>query len=221
MCGRYALQPGDKFYDRFNIENRLDTLVPRYNIAPGQFVPVIVSKSPNRVMAMKWGLIPHWVKEERADYKMINARLETVKEKPSYRGLIQSKRCLVPASGFYEWRATKQGKIPYYIYEKGNPLFAFAGLYDVWKNSKGEEIHTFTIITREANPYMARIHERMPVILRKNEEVPWIDKATDANTALRLIAGSAQIGLQAHPVSRQVNKPENDSADLLKDIQTH
>src|SRR5262245_54950505 len=106
MCGRYsiAVELGDEFYKRFHIENRLDHLVPRYNVAPGQHVPVVISKSPNRAVIMRWGLIPHWAKEEKIGYRMINARIETLKEKPSYRGSLKHKRCIVPASGFYEWR---------------------------------------------------------------------------------------------------------------------
>ena len=128
MCGRYVLDPTDKFYNRFQIENRLDELGPRYNIAPTQIVPVVISKSPNRVMLMKWGLIPHWAKDPKIGYKMINARIETLKEKPSFRDALINRRCIIPASGFYEWKETKDGNSPYYIHSKDNPLIGFAGL---------------------------------------------------------------------------------------------
>jgi putative SOS response-associated peptidase YedK len=103
MCGRYTFQPTEKFYQRFNIENRLDDLVPYYNIAPSQLVPVIISQSPNQVMLMRWGLIPHWAKEEKTAYKMINARMETLTQKPAFRGLLAAHRCMIPASGYDEF----------------------------------------------------------------------------------------------------------------------
>ena len=216
MCGRYALEPTDKFYNRFHIENRLDTLVPRYNIAPAQEAPVVVSKSPNKVTLMKWGLIPHWAKEAKIGYKMINARIETLKEKPSYRGSLKSRRCLVPASGFYEWRASDEGKVPYYIHEKHYPLFGFAGLYDVWKNEEGKEIYSFTIITREADAFMSKIHNRMPAILSEAEENAWLDKSlVDADAALRLLDNCRKSELDAYPISKDVNKPENDYPTIM------
>jgi putative SOS response-associated peptidase YedK len=112
MCGRYTFQPTEAFYRRFNIANRLDGLVARYNIAPGQMVPVIIAQSSNRVMLMRWGLIPHWAKDEQTAYKMINARVETLTQRPAFRSLLATNRCLVPASGFYEWKQER----------KGNPL---------------------------------------------------------------------------------------------------
>src|SRR3989344_516811 len=132
MCGRFVFTPGGKsaFTTRFDIENDIE-VEDRYNIAPGSMVPVVTRHSPNQVVLMRWGLIPHWAKDPKIGYKMINARLETVKEKPSYRSSLKSKRCLVPASGFYEWQKEKGGKVPHYIHMKEEPLFAFAGLYDV------------------------------------------------------------------------------------------
>jgi putative SOS response-associated peptidase YedK len=134
MCGRFTLDPTTKFSERFKIDNRLDGLTPHYNIAPTQDVPVIVHNSPNRIVMMRWGLIPHWAKDESIGNKMINARTETLTEKPSYCGLIGSKRCIVPASGFYEWQATDNGKQPYYIHPDNGEYLPFAGLYDIWKD---------------------------------------------------------------------------------------
>jgi putative SOS response-associated peptidase YedK len=115
MCGRFTFQPAEDFYERFHIINRLDSLMPRYNIAPGQMVPVIIANSPRQVVRMRWGLIPHWAKDEKTAYKMINARVETLTQKPAFRGLLSHNRCLVPASGFYEWKGEGRDKNPYYI----------------------------------------------------------------------------------------------------------
>jgi putative SOS response-associated peptidase YedK len=115
MCGRFTFQPAEDFYERFHISNRLDSLMPRYNIAPGQMVPVIITNSPRQVVRMRWGLIPHWAKDEKTAYKMINARVETLTQKPAFRGLLSHNRCLVPASGFYEWKGEGRDKNPYYI----------------------------------------------------------------------------------------------------------
>ena len=174
MCGRYTFQPTEEFYRRFNITNRLDGLVARYNIAPSQLVPVIISQSPNRVVLMRWGLIPHWAKDEKSSYKMINARIETLTTRPSYRGLLARNRCLVPASGYYEWKADGKIKTPYYIHPAPGSLVAFAGLYDTWKDTTGEEIQTFTIVTRDADDHMARLHNRMPVVLAREDEQAWL-----------------------------------------------
>jgi putative SOS response-associated peptidase YedK len=114
MCGRYTFQPTEEFYRRFNIANRLDGLVARYNIAPSQLVPVIISQLPHQVMFMRWGLIPHWAKEEKTDYKMINARMETLTQRPASQSLLAANRCMIPASGYYEWKAEARGKTPYY-----------------------------------------------------------------------------------------------------------
>jgi putative SOS response-associated peptidase YedK len=167
---------------------------------------------------MRWGLIPHWAKDQKIGYKMINARIETLKEKPSYRGSLKSKRCLVPASGYYEWHETKEGKVPYYIHEKDEPLFGFAGLYDEWKDEKGNDIYSFTIITTDANRFMSKIHHRMPVILSETTEDKWLDKELlDSDKALALLEHSKP-DLDAYEVSKAVNRPANDSSYIIKPL---
>ncbi len=219
MCGRFTLEPTAKFYERFHIENHLDKLVARYNIAPSQQVPVVISKSPNRVLMMHWGLIPHWAKDPKIGYKMINARMETVAEKPSYRASLKTQRCLIPASGFYEWHTSKEGKIPHYIKLKDKPLFGFAGLYDIWKSPEGEEIYTFTIITRAANKFMAKLHDRMPVILYPEHESKWLNKdITDPDEALAFLEPTKDIEMEEYPVSTLVNSPKNDVPQVIKPI---
>jgi putative SOS response-associated peptidase YedK len=200
MCGRFTLEPTVNFYERFDITNRLDALTPRYNIAPGQLVPVVVSHSPNQVVLMRWGLIPHWAKDQKTAYKMINARMETLTQKPSYRGLLQSQRCLVPASGFYEWKAEGKTKIPYYIHPCQGSFVAFAGLYDIWTDPEGKELQTFTIVTRDADDFMARLHNRMPVVLAEEDEQAWLDpKLTTPAQVMEILARNTNIPLDAYP----------------------
>jgi putative SOS response-associated peptidase YedK len=131
-------------------------------------VLVIISQSPNQVMLMRWGLIPHWAKEEKTSYKMINARVETLSQRPAFRGLLAANRCLVPASGYYEWKGDGRDKTPYYIHPNAHAYVAFAGLYDVWAKPDGEELYTFTILTKDADEFMAHLHDRMPVILERS-----------------------------------------------------
>jgi putative SOS response-associated peptidase YedK len=219
MCGRFTLDPTAKFYERFQIENRLDELIPRYNITPSQQVPVVISKSPNQVLMMRWGLIPSWAKDPAIAFKTINARIETLTEKPSYRNLIKYKRCIIPASGFYEWEKTPNGKVPHYIHLKKQPLFGFAGLYDLWKNEAGQFIYTFTIITQPPNKVMEKFHDRMPAILIPDLEDNWLDKTiTDPFVALEFLLPTAGDAMAEYVVSKEVNKPENDSAELINKI---
>jgi putative SOS response-associated peptidase YedK len=219
MCGRFTFQPSEAFYGRFQISNRLDSLVPRYNIAPGQMVPVVISHSPQRVVLMRWGLIPHWAKDQKTAYKMINARVETFAQKPAFRGLVAANRCLVPASGNYEWKGDGRDKTPYYIHPNAHAYVAFAGLYDVWAKPDGEELYTFTIITKDADEFMAHLHDRMPVILERELEDDWLDtEITSEREVMAILETSASVTLDAYPVSRMVNKPSNESHALIQRV---
>lgn len=175
MCGLYGFYPGNDFYERFNIVNRLERLEAHYNVAPGYRMPVVTCHSQNSVEVMKWGLIPHWAKDPSIGYKLINARAESVSEKPAFRPSFLAKRCLVPSSGFYEWEKTDDGKIPYHVTLKNKEMFSFAGLYDSWFDPEGKEIKTYTIITVEPNELVKAIHNRMPALLNKKEEGAWLD----------------------------------------------
>lgn len=149
---------------------------PRYNIAPSQPHPVIVMENHHRYLDfMQWGLIPHWSKDKRESYKLINSRVESVKSKPIYHKLFQTKRCLVPADGFYEWKQSSSGKIPFRIGLKSGQLFAFAGLWDVWQGDTGEAVQSFTILTTEANALVSELHSRMPILLKRENEAIWLD----------------------------------------------
>jgi putative SOS response-associated peptidase YedK len=194
--------------------------MPRYNIAPGQMVPVIIAQRPRPLVLMRWGLIPHWAKDQQTAYKMINARVETLTQRPAFRGLLSHNRALVPACGYYEWKAEGRDKTPYYIHPQSEPFVAFAGLYDVWINPTGEELYTFTIITTEADPFMARLHNRMPVILERDLENDWLDpEITSTSDVLGLLERSAGVPLDAYPVSRLVNKPSVDGEELIRPIE--
>jgi putative SOS response-associated peptidase YedK len=220
MCGRFAFQPTEAFYARFHIINRLDSRIPRYNIAPGQMVPVLIAHSPRQVVLMRWGLIPHWAKDAKTAYKMINARVETLTQRPTFRGLLGHNRALVPACGYYEWKAAGREKTPYYIHPQDEQFCAFAVLYDVWQRPDGEGFYTFTIITTEADESMAKLHNRMPVILARELEDAWIDpELTKAQDVLDVLSHSTGLELDAYPVSRMVNKPSVDSELLIQRVE--
>ena len=169
MCGRYTQTlAGPILLSRFRLEETVLDLKPRYNIAPGQEAAVVVREETTTLAAMRWGLVPSWAKEPAIGNRMINARAETITEKPSFKRLIERRRCLVPADGFYEWRREAKGKVPMRFILKSREPFAFAGLWDRWRNPEGAELRTFTIITTAANELMRPVHDRMPVILARD-----------------------------------------------------
>jgi putative SOS response-associated peptidase YedK len=216
MCGRFTLDPTTKLYERFQIQNWLE-IKARFNIAPTQDVPVIIRNSPNRIVMMRWGLIPHWAKDESIGTKMINARAETITEKPSFKRLLPSKRCIVPASGYYEWQATETGKQPYYIHAEDGEYLPFAGLYDIWKNPEGEEIYSFTIITTEPTVNLQAIHNRMPVILEPKVEEVWLNPdVTDPGELTPLLHPYAVRALDFYPVSKTVNRAGVESPAFIQ-----
>jgi putative SOS response-associated peptidase YedK len=218
MCGRYAIVlAGDgTLQRRFSLEELGDDATPHFNVAPTQTLPVVTRNSPNRVEMMRWGLIPSWAKDMTIGSKMINARAETVAEKPAFRRPLRSQRCLVPASGFFEWKRDGDGKTPHFIHLPEEPLFAFAGLYDVWRDPDGRTIKSYTILTTAPNTLMAEIHNRMPVILRREDEDEWLDPAnSEPERLLPLLRSYPASEMAAYPVSRAVNSPANDMPDIL------
>jgi putative SOS response-associated peptidase YedK len=219
MCGRFALAHIAGFWTRFAVIDRQATLESRFNIAPSQMVPVIVSGSPNKAVMMKWGLVPFWAKDPKIGNRLINARSETVETKPAFRTSLKRKRCLVPATGFYEWKRLGKEKQPYYVHMKDDSLFAFAGLYDRWKTPEGDDLFTFTIMTTEPNPMMAKIHNRMPVILQEKDEDLWLapGELLDEDRK-RLLGPFPSRPMEAYEVSKEVNSPTNDSDELIKPL---
>ena len=179
-------------------------------------MPVVLAESPNHVELMRWGLIPRWAKEADSGLNTINARAETVAERRTYRGPLRHQRCLVPASGYYEWQRTANGKVPHWVYLPDEPLFAFAGLWETWRDPAGDEVRSYTIITCEANALTARIHNRMPVILQREDEDQWLNPdLVEPEQVLPLLRPYPSDRMAAHPVSRKVNNPHNDSQDLI------
>lgn len=220
MCGRFIFIEPEDIYDRFNIVEKPSLpLHPNYNVAPSQTFPVIIKENPHKIILMKWGLIPHWYKDA-ADFKgLINARGETVLQKPSFKDSFRNRRCIIPANGFYEWKKEGNKKIPYFIYLKGFKLFGFAGIYDRLQEEDGKILNTFSIITTEPNELISSIHNRMPVILSPDDENSWLDcTQTDTLNLLGLMKPYKAEEMDFYQVSSLVNNPRHNSPDLLKKV---
>lgn len=222
MCGRYTLSsPGDDVADLFALD-AVPEIHPRYNVAPTQEAAVVRQdpKGPRRLDYLRWGLIPVWAKEAAIGNKLINARGETVAEKPSFKTSFKKKRCLVPASGFYEWKAEGKGKQPYLIHRKDGKPFAIAGLWSAWKEPEsGEWIETFTLLTTDPNELMQPIHNRMPVIVAQEDFGAWLNPANEDIEALQaLIRPAPADPFEAYPVSKAVNSPSNDSPACVERV---
>jgi putative SOS response-associated peptidase YedK len=216
MCGRYTLTVNIKTVaETFGVPATLET-EPRYNVAPTQQVVSILRNGSSHLALLQWGLIPSWAKDASIGSKMINARAETLAEKPSFKRLLRSKRCLIVADGFYEWKKEQGGKTPMYITLKDKEPFAFAGLWDVWHSPEGEQLRTCTIITTQPNAVVAPIHDRMPAMLLPDARDLWLDTAIqDEHALLPLLAPYPADLMTARPVSRLVNNPSVEGAELL------
>jgi putative SOS response-associated peptidase YedK len=219
MCGRFTLtvDPAD-LQDTFENYTFPQQFAPRFNIAPTQPVLAVPNDERNEAVFFIWGLIPMWAKDPGIGNKLINARAETLAEKPSFRGSLKYKRCLIFADGFYEWKSASTGKTktPYFIHMNDRKPFAFAGLWDSWNSPDGSQIKTCTIITTEPNDLMVLIHNRMPAILHPRDYAKWLDSApqTPENLSPLLKPYPAE-EMNAYVVSTMVNKPENDIPELV------
>lgn len=204
MCGRYGFVPTDNFFQRYNIKLPQPPLPFKasVNIAPGSMVPAVVWENGNLIRMMKWGLIPSWAKDPKIGYKMINARIEGIAEKPSYGKPFRTQRCLIPASGFYEWQTTPVGKTPYYFTLKNQPVFSFAAIFDVWSDPEGYPFYSFSIITTSPNEVVMPMHDRMPAILSLENEPLWLDpKNNDPKSLLPLIQSYPALEMQSSPAA--------------------
>jgi putative SOS response-associated peptidase YedK len=210
MCGRYSLHANPEVIAlQFGLD-AVPSFEPRYNITPGTDILVV---GPGGAAEKRWGLVPAWAKDPSIGNKLANARGETVAEKPSFRQAFRRARCLVPASGYYEWQAVAGGKQPWYFSEKSAALFALAGIAERWAGPEGP-LDTVCLITTAPNALAARIHDRMPVILAAADYAAWLDPANKgAGELLRPFAASA---MQAWPVSRRVNSPKHDDPALVE-----
>jgi putative SOS response-associated peptidase YedK len=221
MCGRFTLTSDlDRLTEHFAFRATNLSYTPRYNIAPSQPVLTLIDAQERRAGFLRWGLIPSWAKDPSIGDRMINARAETVAEKPSFRRALQKRRCLVLTDGFYEWRKEGKQKTPLFIALKSHEPFAFAGLWETWKSSTGEVIHSCTIITTTPNALMESIHNRMPVILPRAAEEPWLDRTVeDPQSLLRLLTPYPAEEMVAYPVSQLVNSPRNDTPACIEPVE--
>ncbi len=219
MCGRFSLTAGDR-----EIEARFGLRVPagftvRYNIAPTQNVLIVLADGIRRMDAFHWGLIPTWAKDPKIGHKLINARAETIFEKPSFRTAAKKRRCLVIADGFYEWRQMDKEKVPIHIRLKAKQPFAFAGLWESWISAEGQSIKTCTIVTADPNELMKSIHNRMPVIVPEDLEEIWMDPSLQNKEDLApVLQPYPSEEMEAFEVSKLVNSPANDSPECIQPL---
>jgi len=222
MCGRYTITASLQDVQKaFGIKHtRLTDWHPRFNVAPGQMIPIIYSDKNKFILdEMVWGLIPSWSKSQKTEYKMINLRSENVLVKPYFRRLLQKQRCIVPVDGFYEWKKEGKDKQPMRIVMKDQSLFALAGLWDLWESELGEQILSCSILTSNPNSLLKQIHHRMPVMLDQTQSAQWLDEAQFELSKLKAffkpISGEV---LDAYSVSKQVNKATFDDPECIKQI---
>jgi putative SOS response-associated peptidase YedK len=214
MCGRYTLHhPTSQVVMRFGVQEVLAAPADeRYNIAPSQPILVVVQEADRRELdTFQWGLIPSWAKDPTIGNKLINARAETLAEKPSFRNALTRRRCLIPSDGFYEWQKVDGKRQPMYIRRRDGDLFAFAGLWEEWKEPDGTTLRTCAIITVPANNVVSGIHDRMPAMLRPEQEALWLDPSLKSAPDLtRLLMPYADEDMETYAVSPRVNRPAND-----------
>jgi len=221
MCGRFTLTVDqDELSERYGCPIIVPDYRPRYNVAPSQIMPVVVEdKGQRHIEMMKWGLVPHWAKDGKMGNRLINARMETVAEKPAFRDSLQNRRCIVPADGYYEWMMEGQGKRPLRIVLETGGLFGFAGLWDKWINEEGQAVWTFSILTTAPVKSIGYIHNRMPFILRRKDEEYWLGerrKITALEAPEFLGRLKPEEKLRAYPVSGLVNSPAHESPELIE-----
>lgn len=223
MCGRGSLtRVESELEERFDATFYSEDLerynpLPSFNIAPTHWHPVVPMSDRHHYRFFRWGMIPFWAKDPSIGSKMINARMETLAEKPSFRTALQKKRCLVPMDGFYEWKKDAAGKKhPYRICRKDREVFFMAGLYDVWKDPEGRQIPSFTIITCPANEFMNGLHDRMPVMLLPQEESLWLEDALTFDQLHAMLKPYPDEWMEAYPVSERVNNVRNNDAQILE-----
>lgn len=222
MCGRFTLTTDlDHIAERFSLRMANVAFTPHYNIAPSQPVLTVMNDGKeNRAGFLRWGLIPSWAKEASIGNRMINARAETLAEKPSFKRALQRRRCLIVADGFYEWKAEGKKKTPMFIALRSHESFGFAGLWETWKSPTGEPVHSCTIITTTPNALIETIHNRMPVIVPREAEAVWLDRTVDdPQKLLPLLVSYSDSEMTAYEVSLLVNSPKNDVPACIEPVQ--
>ncbi|MEM0983288.1 MAG: SOS response-associated peptidase [Planctomycetota bacterium] len=226
MCGRfYIVQLYEEVAARFGVTIPGWTsdirITPRFNAAPGQRIAAVrATGSARELAAPKWGLIPRWSNDDAIASKTANARSETAHEKPSFREAFAKRRCLIPASGFYEWKQTASGKQPVAVHLEDEPLYAMAGLWETWRDpATGTDLDTATVLTCEANDFIAGMHPRMPVILPDSAWERWLDPGTTTDDARGLCRPLPAGRMTSHAVSRRVNDVKNDDRSLIQPVE--
>lgn len=219
MCGRFGVPfRGEDLADALGAPWHGEPLRgPRYNVAPTQHAPVLLDAGAEgrRLQMVRWGLIPSWAKDPSIGSKMINARAESVAEKPSFRTAFKKRRCLVPVGGFYEWKKEGKTKTPHWIHPASAGVVTFAGLWERWFPEGAEPVTTFTILTTGANGFMSALHDRMPVIVEPEDRDAWLDAKTDPAAVSALLRPCAEDRLAAYAVSTRVNSPANEDETLI------
>lgn len=224
MCGRSSLTKTEKeLEERFRATFYTEDLerynpLPNYNVAPTHMHPVITQDEPKVIHLYRWGLIPYWAKDIKIGYKLINARIESIMEKPSFRQAFQKRRCIVPFDGYYEWQKTPEGKIPFRIQLNNTEIFTIAGLYEHWRDPKGEITHSFTLITREADPIIRHLHDRQPWILLPEQEKLWLDPSIPSHDLINEMDPVPSAYLKWYRVSDRVNNVRENDAGLIQAV---
>ncbi|MGW8288577.1 MAG: SOS response-associated peptidase [Desulfobulbales bacterium] len=221
MCGRFALKaPPRTIQQHFDLPETVD-LSPRYNIAPSQDVAVIrhlPGKGYRQLDMLRWGLIPGWAKDMKISYRMINARAETLAQKPAFRTAFKKRRCIIAADGFYEWLHSGKTKQPFFVQMKNGAVFGFAGLWESWNSPEGSTVESCTIITTSANDLVRKIHDRMPVILQPDTYEAWLQDSTKAETLQQLLKPYPANEMETYRVSSEVNSPKNDTMECIRPV---
>ncbi len=221
MCGRFTLTASpEQLAMRFDAELPTFDYHPRYNIAPGQMITAVIAhEGKNRIGELKWGLVPSWAKDEKIGYKTLNAKAETVHEKPAFKTAFQRRRCISPADGFYEWQKSGDDKQPMRILLKNHQIFGMAGLYDTWLAPDGSKLHSCTLITTKPNGLVAPIHDRMPVILRREDEPIWMDRGRhDPELLHSLLVPFPEEEMTYYPVDKMVGNVRNEVPACIASI---
>jgi putative SOS response-associated peptidase YedK len=222
MCGRYTLIRLDDVLEKFPwIEHSPPDLLPRYNIAPTQAILAVANDKPDEFAHFKWGLVPSWAKDPSVGYKMINARAETIADKPAFRNALKRRRCLVIADGFYEWKKEGKAKTPMHIRMRDGKPFAFAGLWETWhdRSGTGSEVRSCTLITTESNELMRDIHDRMPAIVPPERYREWLAAGEmEAERAREMLLPYPAGEMEARPVSRYVNSAKNEGEKCIESV---
>ena len=221
MCARYSITTPTEGLRQLFLFEEMPNLAPRYNVAPTQEVPAVRREDDGKrhLRMLRWGLIPFWAKDRKVGHKMINARAESVAEKPAFRAAFKARRCLIPTDGFYEWTSGPKGKQPHRIVLADRGPFALAGLWERWRDKEeGETVESCTVIVTAANDLLQPIHDRMPVILSPEDHETWLDPEADRDSLKALLRSYPSAAMATYEVSQIVNKPANDEPACIEPL---